>query len=107
MNLRVFMLCGSFWRRRYGIFGAAPQAGGSDRPSRRLGVTGGPPGDEDATVGWSCRSPVRFTSSGSGIRTSSTPQPNTAQMTSLPRLATSTPNRYVPPITDSRQYQVT
>ncbi len=43
MNLRVFMLCGSFWRRRYGIFGAAPQAGGSDRPSRRLGVTGGPP----------------------------------------------------------------
>ena len=57
-------------------------AGGSDRPSRRLGVTGGPPAGEDAAAGWSGRSPVRFTSSGCGIKSSPTPQPSTAQMTS-------------------------
>src|SRR6266540_957878 len=76
-----------------GLFGAAPQAGGSDRRSRRLGVTGGLPAedeededeDEDAAVGWSCPPSSwtgRWTLSGSGISSSSTPQPSTTQMTS-------------------------
>src|SRR6266545_1854997 len=75
-------------RRRLVRRDPAHQTGGSDRPSRRLGVTGGPAddlADEDAAACWSrspCSPAGRATLSGSGIRSSSTPQPSTAQSTS-------------------------
>ena len=58
------------------------QAGGSERPSRRLGVTAGPACGAAAACS-SCCSPAAWPLlTGSGISSSSTPQPTTAQMTS-------------------------
>ena len=58
------------------------QAGGSERPSRRRGVTAGPACGEAAACS-SCCSPATWPLlTGSGISSSSTPQPTTAQMTS-------------------------
>jgi hypothetical protein len=40
------------------VLEGSPATGGSDRPSRRLGVTAGPP-VADAAAGCSCWSPIR------------------------------------------------
>src|SRR5664280_1599300 len=73
-------------RRLCAIPVAPPQRGGSDRPSRRLGVTGGPPDEEEEDVvaaRWSFPSSTgRWTLSGSATRSSPTSQPSTTQMTS-------------------------
>ena len=58
------------------------QAGGSERPSRRLGVTAGLACGEAAACSSGCSRATRLIVPGSGISSSSTPQPTTAQMTS-------------------------
>src|SRR6266851_4304405 len=68
--------------RAIGDRAAGHQAGGSERPSRRRGVTPGPAcaGAAACWPGWP--SPGRACLPGSAISSSSTPQPTTAQMTS-------------------------
>src|SRR5207342_202068 len=51
------------------------QAGGSERPSRRLGVTAGPACGEAAACSSCCSPASRPILPGSGISSSSTPQP--------------------------------